>query len=94
MDYKIIYEYDTERNEDEAEWKGFRSDVVVEINDKLLNVYITTAVRLMQDATTEIDENGYYESIPNTIIVDNVTKDRIEYTIKKLVERGYFDKIN
>lgn len=49
MDYKIIYEDDSELSDFEALNKGFRRDVVLLVGQKIIRLYIVDFVRLCQD---------------------------------------------
>ncbi len=91
---EIIYEYDTERAEFEAELKGWRPDVVVKIGSKKYRVCIISLIRLQQDFEGEMEYHGYYSTIPNTIIVKNVTKKEIEDVILKLYREKFFEALD
>lgn len=91
---EIIYEYDTELAEYEAEQKGWRQDVVVKIGDKKYKVYVTALIRLQQDFEAEMECQGYYSTVPNTIIVKNVTKKEIEDVILKLYRNKFFEALD
>lgn len=93
MDYSIIYECDTEKAEDEAFMKGYRSDVIIKYHNNLYKIYITTIERLLDDYNEEMETSGYYQSIPNTILISDITKTNIESIINKMVKCGYFDKL-
>lgn len=91
---EIIYEYDTELAEYEAEQKSYRSDVIVKICDKKYKVHVIAMVRLQQDFEREMEYYGYYSSVPNTIIVKNVTKKEIEDAILQLYREKYFEALD
>ena len=93
MSYSIIYEDNTEIAEYEAINKGYRKDVIVVIDDRRYKLYITDIIRLHQDFDLEIEECGFYQNEPNTIIVKEVSKDEIEKTIDELYNEGFFAKI-
>ena len=94
MNLKIIYENDTELAEWEAHNKGYREDVVVIINDKKYKIYIISMVRLQQDFEKELQDSGYYMAEPNMILVNDVTKKEIEYTIMKMYKCKFFDRLD
>ena len=93
MSYRIMYEDNTEIAEYEAINKGYRKDVTVIIDDRKYKLYITDMVRLHQDFDSEIENYGFYQNEPNTIIVKEVSKDEIEKTIENLIREGFFDKL-
>ncbi len=97
MSYNIVYEYDNEYdnelNEFEAIQKGYRRDVVVNIDNKKFKLYITDMTRLHQDYDAGIEYYGKYENMPNTIIVKEASKAEIAKTIKELIDTGFFDEL-
>lgn len=94
MDIEIIYENDTELAEFEAFNKGYRADVIVIINNKKYKVYIISLVRLQQDFEKELQDSGYYMAEPNTILVNDVTKKEIEYTIMEMYKSKFFERLD
>lgn len=94
MNLKISYKNNTELAEMEAFYKGYRSDVVVEVNDKRYKIYITSMIRLQQDFEREQECLGYYISEPNTIIVKEVTKEEIDATVRKMYECKFFEHLD
>ena len=93
MNINIIYEDDTELAEFEAFNKGYRSDVIVIINNKKYKVYIISMIRLLQDFEVEQQDSGYYMVEPNMIIVKEVTKKEIEYTITEMHKNNFFERL-
>ena len=93
MSYKIIYEDNSEIAEYEAINKGYRTDVVVIIDNSKYKLYITDMIRLHQDFDSEIGDYGIYQNEPNTIIVKEVSKHEIDKTINYLIKEGFFDKL-
>ena len=89
MDYKIIYEDDSELSDFEALYKGFRRDVVLLVGQKIIRFDF---VRLCQDYEEEMQNDGFYIDEPNTIIVPEVTKTVIEHKISKLYQLGFFSE--
>lgn len=94
MNLKVIYENDTKLDDMEAFDRGYRRDVIVEINDKRYKIYITSMKRLKQDFEREQECSGYYISEPNTIIVNEVTKEEIDVAIRKMFEYNYFEHLD
>jgi len=94
MEFKIIYEDDTELAEFEAKNKGYRGDVIVIIGEKKYKVYITSMVRLQQDFDTERQSCGYYMAEPNTLFVNEVTKKEIEHIITEMYNCKYFERLD
>ena len=92
MDYKIIYEDDSELSDFEALNKGYRKDVILLIGQKKIRLYIIDFVRLCQDYEEEMQNEGFYTDEPNTIIVPEVNKTVIEQKISRLYQSGFFSK--
>lgn len=90
---KITYEYDDERTEIESSWKGWRSDIIVEIDGDRFKINVFDPTRLMQDIETELETNACYTTDPNLIIVKEVTKETIEKTLEHQARQGYFDML-
>jgi len=94
MKIEIIYENDTELAEYEAYWKEYRTDVIVCIDGKKYKVFVVSMVRLQQDFEAEQQSLGHYISIPNTIIVNEVTKKETEDVIHKMCKSGFFKSLD
>ena len=94
MAVEIYFEDNSELAEFEALNKGYRKDVIVQINNKKYRVYITSILRLQQDFETEQAYSGYYLSEPNTILVNETSADEIRKTILKLYQCKYFDRLD
>ena len=75
----------------EAISKGYRNDVYVKVNDKFYKTAVYSIVRLGQDFASESKAYGYYSIEPNLILVNDVEKKEIVYTIEKLNTQRYFD---
>lgn len=90
---KITYEYDDERTEIEACWKGWRSDIIVEIDGDSFKINVYDPTRLMQDIETELETHECYTTDPNLIIVKEVKKETIEKTLEHQARQGYFDML-
>ena len=91
---RIIYEDNTELASFEAENKGYRNDVIVEIGSKKYKMYIIAMKRLQQDFETEYCDSNYYLQEPNTIIVNSVTKEEIEFVIEEMSKSNYFERLD
>ena len=91
---RIIYEDDTKLANFEAENKGYRNDVVVEIGSKKYRLYVIAMKRLQQDFETEFFDSKYYLQEPNTIIVNSVTKEEIEFVIGEISKGDYFERLD
>ena len=92
MEFEIIYTYDSERDEFEALNKGYRTYVIVQIKEDRYELNFISMIRLVQDYEVEQEYLGYYLPEPNTLVVEDVTKETIEKVVKKLYERKYFEK--
>jgi len=94
MEYKIIYENDTELAALEAIERGYRSDVIVEIGEKKYKVCIMSMIRLQQEFKAERQYYGYYSADPNMLLVEDATKEEIEKVINVAFEEKYFEKLD
>ena len=90
---KIHYENDTELAEFEAFYKEYRRDVVVEKKEKRYRIHVTTITRLAQDYALETKNGGFFLVEPNIVIVDEITKNRIEETVAYLDECNFFEEL-
>lgn len=84
---------DDERTEWEAVQKGWRNDVIVYCNDSFFQLNMFTPLRLTQDFETEIESYGFYAVDENIVLVSAADKQTVVFTILKLYETDYFDKI-
>lgn len=83
----------SERDIFEAECKGYLSGLKVDIDGKTYVVNIYSLGRLNQDFQTEMEYNGYYDTEPNLIILDEVTPEKIKFVLDIHYKAGYFDEI-
>lgn len=90
---KVLYLNDTERSEWEGKSKGYRNDVYVKVGNKLFNIKVYDMVRLQQDYELEIQTYGYYSIEPNLVLVKDVSKEEIEFVVRRLFEQNYFENI-
>jgi hypothetical protein len=71
----------------ESEMKGYRNDVFVKMkNGDLYEVFFYDSVRLTGDMGS-----GIYLSKPGLIVLDAVNKKSMEYAVKDLCEKNFFD---
>ena len=94
MKYTIIYENDTELAALEAQARGCRRDITVVIGEKKYRVLVISMIRLQQDYETEKRDMGFYLAEPNTLIVEEVTKEDIEKIVAKMFACKYFEKLD
>jgi hypothetical protein len=65
--------------------KGYRNDIIVQINDTYYEVYFHTK----DDLTYEMTDDGF--SMPGLIILEGIHHDKIVKSIKNLHDIGYFN---
>ena len=94
MDFKIIYEEDSDLVEFDAYNKGYRGDVIVIIGEKKYKLFITSMIRLQQDFELGQRYYGYHSAEPNMLFVTEVTKESIEKIVKKMYEERYFERLD
>lgn len=75
----------------EHEKNGFRNDVVVTVGARKYELFITTMTRLQGEFKYLHDFHGYNSPVRNMVTVQKCTTEEIEYTVKKLVQDGYFN---
>lgn len=90
---KIYFQYDTELSEFEAVQKGYRVDVFVKVNNQYFNLRVFDIIRLQQEYESEIESGGYYAVEPNLVLVKEVNKKEIIFTIKNLYKQKYFEEL-
>ncbi|CQR55433.1 hypothetical protein [Paenibacillus riograndensis] len=90
---KVFFLDDTELAEFEGNSKGYRNDVYVEVLNKLFNIKVYDIVRLQQDFELELETYGYYSVEPNLILGKEVSKEEIEFVVRKLYEQKYFESV-
>lgn len=94
MEEVLIYLLDdSELAEFESISKGYRQDVYVKINSNWYNINVYDIVRLQQDFESEIEESRYYSIESNLVLVSEVSRDNIIFTIQKLVKQKYFEEL-
>ncbi|MNN95858.1 hypothetical protein D3C81_2147390 [compost metagenome] len=61
--------------------------------NKLFNIKVYDIVRIQQDFELELETCGYYSVEPNLILVKEVSKEEIEFVVRKLYEQKYFESV-
>jgi hypothetical protein len=84
---------DSEYSEIEANQKGFRLDVYAKVDNKYYNINIYDIIRLNQEFEISIKNEGYYSIDPNLVLVNDVNKNSIIFTLTKLCSQNYFDSL-
>ncbi len=94
MNYPVLYceEY-SERELMEAHSRGYKEDMYVSFNKFLYKICVYDITRLTQDFELELEKYGFYNVMPNLIIVAEVTPKCVNNTIYELSERDYFDSL-
>ena len=90
---KIFISVDSERIDDESKESGFRGDINVEIDGKNYHLFVYNIVSFMQEVERDITDHQFYDFMPNMIIVPEVTKENIIFTINKLYDNGFFERL-
>lgn len=93
MSIHIIFENDNAADNREYFIRGYRDDIIVEIKEKRYRIYATNISGLQKDFELDKKCYGYYCSEPNTILVEEATKEEIVHTIYYLHERNYFERL-
>jgi len=83
----------SDRTEVESSHRGYRDDIFVCVDGQIFNVIIYDIVRLQQDFETRIQEEQYFDIEPNIVLVREVKRENIIFTLEKLQEDDYFGKI-
>ena len=83
---EVFFSRDSERVEFEYELKGYRSDVYVRKDKCFFNLIVYDPVRLCQTFDDDVASQGYYSIDHNLILVKEVNKKEILFTIQKLDE--------
>lgn len=83
----------SELMEEESKSKGYRTDIYVNIDNKYFHLNIYDIVRLQQDFESELEDYGYFSIEENIVIVEDVVKDKIISTLKKLNGDFFFTKL-
>jgi len=73
--------------------RGYRFDVYVKYKNKFFRMYVSSRQTFEQLLKINYNNNGFYDSESNLLIVKKVTKENIIQAILKNAELNYFDKI-
>lgn len=84
---------DSDLAEFEAISKGYRNDVYVRINNDVFSIKVYDNVRLKQDFDEELSYKAYYSIEVNLILVKEVNKENILFTINNLYEEEFFSEL-
>lgn len=90
---EVYFLDDSDLAEFEAIQKGYRSDVYVKIVNNYFNVKVYDLIRLQQDFDDEIKSDGYYLIEPNLILVTEVNREKIKFTVCELYKQKYFNNL-
>jgi len=66
--------------------KEYRMDVIVELNSKYFETYFFTQRALEYEMT----KDGFF-SLPGMIVLDEISYEKIIFTLRHLIKAGYFD---
>lgn len=90
---EVYFSDDSDLAEFEATQKGYRVDVYVKVENSYYNVRVYDLIRLKQDFDDEVESEGYYLIEPNLILVKEVNRKEIKFTVYKLYKQRYFDNL-
>lgn len=80
-----------ERDAFEAEARGYRSHVTVELPDGSMHpVVFWDAVRLRQDLEEEASRGNPYIAERGMIVLESVTLENMTMSVRRLAEEGFF----
>lgn len=91
--FEVYFLDDSELADFEAIQKGYRLDVYVNLYGNYYNVRIYDITRLKQDFEEEEQCEGYFAIEPNLVIVKEVNKKNIIFTLQNLYMQEYFKEI-
>ena len=75
------------------EIKEYREDVFVFRNNEWFRLSLITLNRLQYEFNIEIENQGYYSSVPNQVILNAMNEKAIIETLLKLEKEQYFESI-
>lgn len=83
----------SEREIWEAEHREYLLNLKVEADGKTYLINVFGIARLQQEFQMETEVDGYYAPDPNLVIVDEVTQEKIKFTLENIYKQGYFETI-
>ena len=91
----VTYLYDDDaRTEFEAEQRGYRGHVQVELADgRKFDLVFYNAVRLAQDIRRRAETGDIYFVEPTMVVVPAVTTEHINRAVQTMYMGGYFDRM-
>ncbi len=90
---KIFFSIDDDLTELEIIDKGWRGDILVEINGILFNPTVITPERLFNEFNIANAKKQIYDIDNNIVLVEKTDKHSIVKTLIQLVDWGYFSKV-
>ena len=85
--------YNAQR-EHETPWRGYLSDVVVELGDgSRYRLFFMDPVRLQQELADQVQQGQPYLAEPNLVVLPEVTTAAIHKAVEQLVEDHYFQDL-
>lgn len=90
---EVYFSDDSKLAESEAIQKGYRLDVYVKVEEDYFNVRVYDLIRLNQDFDDEVQSDGYYLIEPNLLLVKEVNRKEIKFTIGELYKQKYFNNL-
>ena len=90
---KIYFSIDDDLTEADIREKGWRGDVIVEIDGLIFNPTIMTPNRLLSEFNFSLRQNRFYDTDPNLVFVEETSRQKIIDAVVALKTSGYFSKI-
>ncbi len=90
---KIFFSIDDDLTELDIIEKGWRGDVLVEINEALFKPTLITPERLFNEFNIATSKNQVYDIDNNIVLVEKTDKSSIVNTLLKLIDLGYFSRV-
>lgn len=92
---KLIFEHGfSEQDADEAEARGYLSQVTVDFGDgRQYPVVFYDAIRLQQDLELEAKQGTPYVADPGMIVLDTVTLENMQKAVRELSRVGFFSRL-
>ncbi len=83
----------TERDAFEAHCRGYRSHVLVEVDDQLYPVFFYDPVRLQQELQASTAKGDPYVAEPGMIVVPEITLAAMQTAVEKVHKEGFFEHL-